>query len=186
MGADIDDAGLAVRVLLETDDFGVRAQRLAGIDLLQEAPLGIAEIGDGVLRDVRDRLAEYGVEDEEVVERTFRQANRLRENVGRLQCKARTIKRGIERRVALGQRARRGMRDLLPEAEVLEEVSGVRFHQASCHPGRTKGPVRDPSLSRAGYRSSQWGLSSSIKRIFQSRRQRFSRFSFSMAKWMSP
>ena len=109
--ADIDDAGLAVGVLLQADDLGVVDERVAGKDRLQEAAIGIAEIGDGIERDVGHRLAEHDVEDQQIVDRRSGIADSLAEGVRGLHREARPVEGGIERDVAGGQGARRRMED---------------------------------------------------------------------------
>ncbi len=122
--AHIDGAALAVGVLLHPDDFGGGGQRVAGIDGGQEAELGIAEIGDGVARNVRHGLADDDVEDEQVVDGAARIADRVREGVGGLHGEARAVKRGEQAHIAHRHGARRGVHDLLAELEVLEIVAG--------------------------------------------------------------
>src|SRR5262249_3223972 len=124
-GADIDDAGLAVRVLLEADDFAARPKRRVGIDVLGEATFRIAEIGHGIERDLRHRFAEHGVEHEEIVERALLEAEPAGEAVGGLQHETRAVDRVVERGIALGQRARCRMHELLVKLEVLEIVAGA-------------------------------------------------------------
>ena len=126
-GADIDDAGLPVGILLEPDHLREGGQGRARIDGFDEAALGIAEIGHRIERDVRHGLAEHGVEDEQIVQRRLRKAEALRKGIGRLQREARAIERGVKRRIAFRQRARRRMHQLLADAEILEEIAGVRF-----------------------------------------------------------
>ena len=104
--------------------FGGRGERVAGIDGGEKAELGIAEIGDGVARDVRHGLADDDVEDEEIVDRRARIADLLREGVRRLHGEARPVQRGEQAHIADRDRARRGMHDLLAELEVLEIVAG--------------------------------------------------------------
>ena len=145
--AHIDDAALPVRVLLEADHLGDRRQRVARIDGLEEAAVGVAEIGDGVERDVRHRLAEHDVEGEQVVDRARRIADRPGEGLGALRREARPVERRIERGVADVERARRRVADRLADAEILEEAaggglgrggswaSGVRKRGARCRPG---------------------------------------------------
>ena len=98
--AHIDDAGLAVGIFLEPDDLGERAQRVAGIDRAAEIAAGVAEIGDGIERDVRHGLAEHDVEDEQVVDRRARIADRLGERVRRLHREARAEQAVVERDIA--------------------------------------------------------------------------------------
>ena len=123
--AHIDRAVLAVRVLLQPDDLGGGRERVAGIDGLEEAHIGVAEIGDGVPRDVRHRLAEHDVEHEHVVDRRGRIADALRKRVRRLHGEARAVKRGEQARIADGHGARRRVHDLLAELEILEEIAGA-------------------------------------------------------------
>ena len=122
--ADVDDAALAVGVFLEADHLGGRRQRVAGIDRLEKAAGGVAEIGDRVERDVGDRLAEHDVEGEQVVDRRLRIADRAGEGLGALHGEARPVERRIKRDVAGRERARRRVAERLAEAEVLEEPAG--------------------------------------------------------------
>ncbi len=123
--AHIDDARLAVGVLAQADHLGYGAERVAGIDRLQEATVGVTEIGHGIERDVRDCLAEDDVKHQEVVERRARIAQALRERVRRLHGEARPEQPVIQRDIAGGDGSRRGVADLLAEAEVLEEIAGI-------------------------------------------------------------
>ena len=97
----------------------------ARMDGLEEAPVRVAEIGDRVERDVRHRLAEDDVEDEPVVERTGRVADRAREGLARLHREARAVERGVERGVPLRHGAGRRVADRLAEREILEEAAPV-------------------------------------------------------------
>ena len=119
--AHIDDAALLVRVFLEADHLRDGGQRVARIDRLQEAAIGVAEIGDGVERDVGHGLAEHDMEREQVVDWPCGVADRASEGFRALRREARAIKRRIERGVAVAQRARRRMADRLAEAKILEE-----------------------------------------------------------------
>ena len=123
--ADIDGAGLAVGVLAQADDLGHRVQAVAGIDRRAEPALGVAEIGDGVERDVRHGLAEDHVEDQQIVDRRTRIPDRLGEGVGRVNGKAHAVQRRVQGDVAGGDGARRGMDDLLADPKVFEVVAGV-------------------------------------------------------------
>jgi hypothetical protein len=62
------------------------------------------------------------MEDQQVVERRARQADRAGELVRRIDGEARTVERDVKRRIGLSERARRGMVEFLPDAEILEEV----------------------------------------------------------------
>src|SRR5699024_8422649 len=65
---DVDDTGATVAVLLEADDLGAGGDRVTGDDRSMEAQLRVAEVGDGVERDVGHRLAEGDVEPDEVLD----------------------------------------------------------------------------------------------------------------------
>src|SRR5690606_26763691 len=67
------------------------------------------------------------MEQQQIVDRRARQPDRLRERVGRLHREPHAVERGVERYVARGDRARHGVDDLLPEAEILEEIARGRF-----------------------------------------------------------
>ena len=148
--ADPDDAGPAVGVLAQAEHLGAGRQAVAGPDRRAERAIGIAQVGDRVQRDVRHRLAEHRVEHQQVVERRARETDGLRKGVRRLHGEAAAGERGVERRVALGQRARRGVPDLLPDAEILEEVAGVRLgHGASRTLRRGRLVLRDGHFETA-------------------------------------
>ena len=108
--ADIDDAALAVGVFLQTDDLRSRVERVAGIDRLQEAAVGVAEIGDRVERDVGHRLAEHDMKGEQIVDRACGIADGAGEGLGALRRRSasrRARNRATRRRRV--QRARRRM-----------------------------------------------------------------------------
>ena len=152
-GAHIDDAGLAARIFLQADDLGERAERVAGIDRAAEIAAGIAEIGDGVERDVGDGLAEHDVKHQEIVDRRARIADRLGELVRRLHRKARPEQAVIERDIAGGHGARRGVTDHLADAEILEEIAGTGLRHRepfASSPGIAR--VSYPRQSGAGCR----------------------------------
>ena len=132
-GAHPDDAARLVGILAQAQHRRMRRQRVAGIDRHAPAEFRVAEIGDGVQRDVRHRLADDDVEDEKVVERGVRQADRLREHVRRIDGEARPVERDVQRRIGLGQRARGGMAEFLPDAEILEEIAVAGLvHAPAC------------------------------------------------------
>src|SRR5262249_60273971 len=60
-----DDAGLAARILLEPNDFGLGIKSVSRIDRREDAAGGIAEDGDGGEREVRDRRAKPNRENQE-------------------------------------------------------------------------------------------------------------------------
>ena len=122
--AHIDRAALLVGVLLDADHLGGRGQRVARIHRGEEAELGIAEIGNGVARDVGHGLADDDMEHEQIVDRRARIADLMRERVRRLHGEARAVQRGEQARIADRDRARGRMHDLLAELEVLEIVAG--------------------------------------------------------------
>ena len=131
--ANIDDAGIARRGLLQPDHLRRGRERIAGIDRLEEAPIGIAEIGDGIERDIRHRLAEDDMEHEQVVDRRRGIADRASEGVRGLHRKARAVERRIERCIAGPHRARRRMDDAVAEVEILEETSGTGLRARAGH-----------------------------------------------------
>src|SRR6516165_1267183 len=100
---------------------------------------GIAEIGDGVERDVRYRLAKHDVEDEEVIDRRARIADRTREDIRGLHGKTRAKQAIVERDVADRDGARNGMLDHLADVEVFEKVAaaGLRHLSTRSFFGRT-------------------------------------------------
>ena len=102
-------------------------QRIARIDGLQKPAVGVAEVGDGVQRDIRRRFAEYDVKGQQIVERGARIADRLCEGIGGLNRKARAVERRIERHVAIGDGARRRVGNDLAVAEILEEIARIGF-----------------------------------------------------------
>src|SRR5215468_960575 len=151
-----DDAGLAARILLEPNDFGLGIKSVSGIDRRENAAGGIAEIGDGVERDVRYRLAEHDVEDEEIIDRRARIADRTCEDIRGLHGKTRTEQAIVERDVPDRDGARNGMLNHLADVEVFEKVTvaGLRHMSTRSFFGRTGRAVRPASL---GSRSSDAG-----------------------------
>src|ERR1700730_157432 len=134
-----DDAGLAARIFLEPDDLGLGIKSVSGIDRRENAASGIAEIGDGVERDVRYRLAEHDVEDEEIIDRRARIADRTREDIRGLHGKTRTEQAIVERDVPDRDGARNGMLDHLAAVEVFVKVAvaGLRHISTRSFFGRT-------------------------------------------------
>ncbi len=122
-GAHIDRAALLVGVLLQPDHLGGRGDGVAGIDRLQETELGIAEIGDGIARNIGNGLADHHVEHEQIVDRRLRVADRFGEGVRGLHGEARAIERGEQADIAHRHGARRGVDDVLAEAEILEIIA---------------------------------------------------------------
>jgi len=145
--ADIDDTGLAVRVLLETDDDRGRSQRIAWKDRRTEPAIRVTEIGDGVERDIGDGPPEHDMKDQQIVDRRPRQADALRKGVRGGQREPRTGEPDIERHIAGRDRARHRMPQHLAEPEVLEEVAGIGFHRAPIgHCLRTIGRLKSLRL----------------------------------------
>ena len=105
-------------------------ERVACIHGLQEAALGVTEIGHRVQRDVRNRLAEHDMENKHVVDGASGIADGLGEGVGGLNRKTGPVERRVERHVAGRYRARRRMPDNLPKPEILEKVSLPRLAHA--------------------------------------------------------
>ena len=125
--AHIDDAGLAVGIFLQPDDFRKRAQRVARIERRAEIASGIAEIGDRIERDVGHGLAEHDVKHQQIVDRRARIADRLREFVRRLHREARAEQAGVERDIAHCHRARRRVTDHFADAKIFKKLSGTRL-----------------------------------------------------------
>src|SRR5207247_10301869 len=126
-----DDAGLAARIVLEPNDFGLGIKSVSGIDRRENAAGGIAEIGDGVERDVRYRLAEHDVEDEEIIDRRARIADRTRENIRGLHGKTRTEQAIVERDVPDRDGARNALLDHLADVKVFEKVAVAALRHIS-------------------------------------------------------
>ena len=125
--AHIDHAGLAVGILLQPDHLRGRADRIPRIDRLQPAPLGIAQIGDGVQRDIGHRLAEDDVKGRQIIQRAFRQAATPREFVRRIKRVPHRIKRVIHRPLATRNSARHRVVDHLPDMVILKKPAGTRL-----------------------------------------------------------
>jgi hypothetical protein len=140
--AHIDDAGLAIGILLQPDDLGRGAERVAGKHRGQELAAGVAEIGHGVERDVRHGLAEHDVENQEIVERRLAIADGGGENRRRLHGKARSEQSEVERSIACRHRARGGVADDLAEAKVLEEIAGIGLGHMKIASRDGGGPAR--------------------------------------------
>jgi hypothetical protein len=85
--AHVDDAGLAVAVLLEADHRRIGGERISRIDRVAKAAGGVAEVGDGIERDVGHRLAKDHVEGQQIIHRGARKGQAVREGVGRGQAK---------------------------------------------------------------------------------------------------
>ena len=119
--AHVDDAALFVRVFLEADHLRNRRQRVAGKDRLQEPAIGVAEIGDRIERDVGHGFAEHDMEGEQIVDWACGVADGASEGFRALGREACAVKRRIERRVAVAERARRRVADRLADAKILEE-----------------------------------------------------------------
>src|SRR5258706_9414695 len=62
-----DDAGLTARIFLEPNDFGLCIESVSGIDGRENAAGGITEIGNPVERDVRYRLSQNDLENEQII-----------------------------------------------------------------------------------------------------------------------
>ena len=127
VGAQINDPGIAARIFAQAEDFGGRRERVAGIDGRQKAAIGIAEVRDRIERDVRHRLAEDDVEDDQIVDRRRRVSDRAGERRRGLHGKPAPVEPLIDRRVALGDRARRRVGDHLPNAEAFEIIARTRL-----------------------------------------------------------
>ena len=124
LAAHPDDAGLAAGGLLEADHLRAGVDRVAGVDQPEEAPVGVAEIGHGVERDVGHGLAEDQVEGQQVLDRRSRQAVRPCERIRAVLQEPGAGQRQVEGGVADVHGARRRVPDLLADVEVLEEVAG--------------------------------------------------------------
>ena len=124
-GAHPDDAGVPASRLAAAEHGGRRADRVAGQHRHAEAHIGVTEVGDGVERDVGHGLAEHRVEDQQVVDRLARIAERAGELGVAVQRVAVAGERDVERGVALGEGARHGVADLEAGLEILEVVAGA-------------------------------------------------------------
>ena len=141
--AHVDDAGLAVLVLPEPDYRRGGGKGVAGKYRLAELAGGIAEVGDGVERDVGNRLAEDHVKGEHVVDRRPLQAQGRGGKLGRgVHREARAVERRIQRHVAVGDRPGRRVNDPLAHREVFEVVSGIGFY--------THDPIRNCCVAPDG------------------------------------
>ncbi len=116
---------LRLEFSFEPDDFGERGQRIARIDRFAEIAAGIAEIGHRIERNVGHGLAEHDVKHEEIVDRGARIADRLGEFVRRLHRETAAEQPGIERDIADGDGARRGVTDHLADAEIFKIIAGT-------------------------------------------------------------
>src|SRR6266511_1808530 len=105
----------------------------SGLQPVEHAARGIAEIGDRIERDVGYGLAEHDVKNEQVIDRRERIADRAREGIGGLDRKTRAEQTIVERHVSHGDRARRGMPDDLADAEIFEEIAGTGLRHESHH-----------------------------------------------------
>ena len=141
-GADIDDAGLAVRILLEPDHLGDRIDGVSGIEGLQKPAIRIAEIGHRIDRDVRHGLAEDDVERADIIHRRARKAAAASELVGGLKGEARAVKRVVNGHVARGDRAGCGVQDFLTDMETVEEIAFGRLRFRFGAGQETASPVR--------------------------------------------
>src|SRR5262249_52829148 len=112
----------------------------AGIDRRENTAGGIAEIGNRVERDVRYGLAEHDVEDEEIVDRRARIADRAREHIRGLHGKTRAEQAVIERHVPDRDGASNGLLDHLADAEVFKEIAATGLRHMS--PQIAVGPNR--------------------------------------------
>src|SRR5262249_47817492 len=134
-----DDAGLAARILLEPDDLGLGIKSVSGIDRREDTAGGVAEIGDGVERDVRYRLAKHDVEDEKVIDRRARIADRTRADIRGLRGKTRAKQAIVERDGAYRAVERNGVLDPLSSVEVSKKIAaaGLRHLSPRSFLGRT-------------------------------------------------
>src|SRR5208282_2314163 len=130
-----------------------RVQRIARIDGTAEIATGIAEIGDGIERNVGHGLAEHDVKDKEIVDGRARVTDRLGKSVRGLHRKARAEQAGIERDVAGRDRARRGVTDHLANAEIFEKIAGTVLRHRQNLLSRTRHSVgasyRTPKLGES-------------------------------------
>ena len=119
-----DNPCLAIAVLLEANDFRHSAQRITGIHRQKPAPLGIAQIGHRIQRNIRNSLAKDHMERRQVIDRGAFQTALSRKDIGRIERVARRIERMIQSALALAHGARHGMLNHLAE--------GVVFKKAAC------------------------------------------------------
>src|SRR4029077_167078 len=128
--AHIDHSGLMIGIFLEADHAGGGTQRIAGIYGRPEAPVGIAQIGNCVQRDIRHAAPEDQMEDQHVVQRGARQFEPPGEFVGTGKRETRAGQRDVKRALPLAHRARRGVGNGLPDPEVFEEAAGIGLARA--------------------------------------------------------
>src|SRR5262249_43907026 len=91
----------------------------------EEAALGVAQVGDGIERDVRHGLAEHRMEHDQVVDRGARVADGARERVGGLHGEARAVEAVVDGDVARRQRTRRGVLQHLAQGKIRKEADEV-------------------------------------------------------------
>ena len=124
-GAHPDHAGLAIGVLFQPYDLGHGAQGVAGIDRLQPAPFGVAQVGHRVQGDIGHRFAKDHVKGDEVIKgRPFQPAVRGK-GVRGIERVAGGVERVIERPFAFGHGAGDGVVDHLAKGIVLEKPALV-------------------------------------------------------------
>jgi hypothetical protein len=86
-GAHKNDAGLAIAVLFQANHRRIGAERITRIDRVAKTAGRVAEVGDGIERDVRYGPAKDHVEGEQVVHRGARKAQAVGECVRELVAK---------------------------------------------------------------------------------------------------
>ena len=133
VGADrahIDSAGLAVGVLLESNHLRDGAECVTGIDRQAEPALGIAEIGNGIERDIRNGFTEHHMEHQHVVHGCFRQPDSLGESTGGVRCKTGAVQSCVQGAIPLSDSPWGGMDNLLTQLKVFKKITRVGF---VCH-----------------------------------------------------
>ena len=129
----IDDTGFAVLVFPKADHRRRGRDRIAGIDRLAKFAAGVSQVGDGVEGNVRDGLAEDHMEREHIVHRRpLEPKRRPRELARRVDREAGSVERRIQRNVAVGDRPRRRVDDLLAQFKVLEVIARIGFSAHRC------------------------------------------------------
>src|SRR5438876_570418 len=124
------EAALRRRMLVEVDARGVLIESRCNL---------VLGLFHGYAVGMVDLLAEHDVEDEEIIDRRARIADRTREDIRGLHGKTRTEQAIVERDVPDRDGARNGMLDHLADVKVFEKVAvaGLRHISTRSFFGRT-------------------------------------------------
>ena len=95
------------------------------MDGLEEAHVGVAQIGHGIEGNIRHGFAEGDVEYQQVVQRAIPVAQGMGDGFRAVQHLARAGQGDVERNIALADGARRAVDQGLPETEILEKIAGA-------------------------------------------------------------